>query len=161
MADESLANKLRANPWYAALAPEHFDQLAELAQAVAWQPGQVIFREGDPDNKLYLVLEGQVALDMLVPPRGRVTILSIGPNELFGWSAVVPGITRKTASARAVRATRAVAYDTDALRAACEADPVLGFHVYRRLTNVIAGRLSATRLQLLDMYAAGHRSEPI
>ena len=29
--------------------------------------------------------------------------------------------------------------------------------VYRRLTNVIAGRLSATRLQLLDMYASSRK----
>ena len=55
--------------------------------------------------------------------------------------------------ARAVGPTRVVAFDSAALRQACDDDHDLGYLVFRRLTNIIAGRLSATRLQLLDMYA--------
>jgi CRP/FNR family transcriptional regulator, cyclic AMP receptor protein len=156
-----LADTLRANPWYAALSPRHFDTMCGLASDVIWPAGHIIFREGDPDSQLYLLLKGRVALEMYVPTRGRVTMLSIGPDELFGWSAAVPGVPLKTASARVVVPARAAAYDTVALRAACDDDPALGYLVYRRLANVIAGRLTATRLQLLDMYSVGQRSEPL
>jgi CRP-like cAMP-binding protein len=155
MDNPSLADALRANPWFAALEPRHFEKLIAIAAEMSWPAGQVIFREGAEDDRLYFVIEGQVALEIHVPARGRLTILTVGPNEVFGWSAAVPVVRKKTASARAVRLTRAVAFDAAALRAACEEVHDLGYHVYRRLTNVIAARLTATRLQLLDMYAVG------
>ncbi|MEP7355691.1 MAG: cyclic nucleotide-binding domain-containing protein, partial [Anaerolineales bacterium] len=135
------------------LERQHFEQLVGLAAEVTWSTDQVIFREGERDDRLYLVLEGRVALEIYMPNRGRVTILTIGPDEIFGWSAAVPFVQKRTASARAAQPTRAVVFDAAALRAACEQDHDLGYYVYRRLTNVIAGRLTATRLQLLDMYS--------
>lgn len=150
-----LAEVLRSNPWFAALEPKHFEKLLAMATEMSWPAGRVIFREGGEDDRLYFVVEGQVALEIHVPARGRVTILTVGPNEIFGWSAAVPVVRKKTAGARAVQPTRAIAFDAAALRAACEADHDLGYHVYRRLTNVIATRLTATRLQLLDLYAVG------
>ena len=153
MAENSIAAILGDNPWFRALGSLHFQKLVDIASSQQWAGNETIFREGDPANWLYLILEGQVALEIYAPGRGRRTILTLGPDDIFGWSAVLPVVGTRTASARAVHATRAIAFDSRALREACEADHDLGFHVYRRLTNVIAGRLSATRLQLLDVYA--------
>lgn len=153
MGDQKLADKLRENPWFQALEPHHFDKLISIASEKNWAEGVIIFREGDRNDFLYLIEEGRVALDIYVPGRGRVTILTLGPTDLFGWSAVIPVVGKRTSSARAMQPTTAVAFDSQALRQASEEDHDLGYQVYRRLTNVIAGRLTATRLQLLDMYA--------
>ncbi|MDQ7859811.1 MAG: hypothetical protein RB149_13505, partial [Armatimonadota bacterium] len=64
-------------------------------------------------------------------------------------------VETKTASARTLQPTRVIVMDAGALHAACEEDHHLGYHVYRTLARVIAGRLKATRMQLLDMYAVG------
>lgn len=149
----NIAETLKANPWFGALPPQHFEKFMTITQERSWAAGQVIFREGEPNDWLYLVLAGAVALEIYVPNRGRVTILTLGPDELFGWSAAVPVVQKKTASARALQATQALAIDAAALRVACEQDHDMGYYVYRRLTNIIAGRLTATRLQLLDVYA--------
>jgi len=149
----AVAEILRANPWFQALKPSHFQKMVDLASVKQWREGEMIFREGDPGQHLFLILEGHVALEIYVPGQGRKTILTLGPDDVFGWSAVLPVVGTRTASARAVTPTQAVAFASHALRKACELDHDLGFHVFRRLTNVIAGRLSATRLQLLDMYA--------
>jgi CRP-like cAMP-binding protein len=94
-----------------------------------------------------------VAIEKHIPGRGRVTLLTLGSSDLFGWSSLVPVINTRTANARAVTLTQAVTFDSVALQQACDEDHHLGYLVYRRLTNIIAGRLSATRLQLLDMYS--------
>jgi CRP-like cAMP-binding protein len=153
MGDQDLVSKLQNNPWFRALKPEHFAKLVEISSEMKWEKGETIFREGNLDDNLYLVFDGQIALEVYVPGHGRVTILTLGPDEIFGWSAVIPVEGTRTARARAMQATTAVAFDSSALRQACKEDHELGYHVYRRLTNVIAGRLTATRLQLLDMYA--------
>ncbi len=154
MASETLADILRQNPWFQSLEPDHFEKLLALSELATWPEGQRIFAEGEEDNHLYLILEGRVAIEKYIPGRGRVTILTLGPSEIFGWSSVVPVVGTKTATARAMAPTRAVSFDSVALRQACDEDHDLGYLVYRRLTNIIAGRLSATRLQLLDMYAS-------
>jgi len=153
MAEEAIADILGRNPWFQSLKPAHFEKLMAIASRGEWSEGQTIFAEGEQSAKLYLILEGQVAIEKYVPGQGRVTLLTVGPAELFGWSALVPVIGTRTATARAVTPTDAVVFDTLALQKACDEDHDLGYLVYRRLTNVIAGRLSATRLQLLDMYS--------
>ena len=154
MAREALAEILGKNPWFQGLEPRHFEKLLAIAGLEEWSEGQTIFTEGDQDAKLYLILEGRVAIEKHIPGRGRVTLLTLGPSEIFGWSAVVPVIGTRTATARAVTPAQAVTFDSMALQRACDEDHDLGYLVYRRLTNIIAGRLSATRLQLLDMYSS-------
>lgn len=153
MGDRSIAEILQTNPWFQVLEPPLFQKLVDITTIKNWEEGATIFREGDRDDNLYLIVDGQVALEVYVQGHGRITILTLGPDEIFGWSAVVPVEGTRTASARAMRATQAIAFDSNALRQACDEDHDLGYQVYRRLNNVVAGRLSATRLQLLDMYA--------
>jgi hypothetical protein len=46
-------------------------------------------------------------------------------------------------------------FEAEALRAAISEDPRLAAVVYPRLLRAAARRLSATRLQLLDLFASG------
>ncbi len=133
------------------LEPADLDRLTKIARIVDWQAGQVIFREGDRDNFLYLVVEGHVALEISVPPRDRIRILTVGPGEVFGWSSVYYQ-KPKTAGATAMEPTRAVALDGAGLRELSEADSRFGYWLARYLLGVVSERLRATRLQLLDVF---------
>jgi CRP/FNR family transcriptional regulator, cyclic AMP receptor protein len=157
--NHSLREKLKTNPWFGMLTEPHLQKLVDIASEKQWRAGESIFREGETDPCLYFVLAGRVALDIYVPTRGRVTFLTVAEDEIFGWSAMLPVVGIKTASGRALQETTAVAFNATALRQACEEDHDLGYHVYRRLTNVIAARLTAARLQLLDMYATSNSGE--
>jgi CRP-like cAMP-binding protein len=119
---------------------------------VSFEADQIIFREADIGKFLYLVDSGQVAIEIRVPGQGRTTILTVGPGELLGWSSLFPS-GRKTAGARTVTATRAIAVDAQRLRDTMFEDHDLGCAILWRITDVIAGRLKATRLQLLDIFA--------
>ncbi|OGO43177.1 MAG: hypothetical protein A2Z04_10085 [Chloroflexi bacterium RBG_16_57_9] len=135
------------------LPPHELDKLAAIASEVQFKSGEVIFREGDLGNRVYLIVEGQVALERHVPGRGRAVILTIGPGEICGWSALFSG-QWKTSDARAVGPVRTIAIVAQNLLAACEADHDLGYLIMQRVATVIAGRLKSTRLQLLDIFAS-------
>jgi CRP-like cAMP-binding protein len=152
MTEKSVGKILKSNPWFDGLSDDHFKSLVSIAKEVRWPAGMVIFREGEIATHLYLIIKGHVALEMNVPSRGKKTILTVGEDDVFGWSSVVPVVGIKTTSARSIQDTHAIGFDAPALRKQCELDHELGYLVYRRLTNVIAARLTATRLQLLDMY---------
>ena len=133
------------------LEPEDLDRLAAVARPVDWPAGQAICREGECDDFLYLVVEGRAALEMTVPPRGRVRILTVGPGEALGWSSIYRQ-KPKTAGATAVEPTRALALDAARLREWSDADPRFGSWLARHLLQLVSDRLQATRLQLLDVF---------
>src|SRR5512138_46860 len=141
-------------PWFQELKPEHLEKIAELTHLQSLKNGEVLFREGDTEGCLYVVIEGRVALDMFVPHRGKIRFYTAERWDVFGWSSVTPNIHKRTASAVCVLDGFVVGMDAEKLRQACDEDHDLGYVVMRRLAHIIASRLLVTRLQLLDMFAA-------
>ena len=134
------------------LTPEQIETLASMAFEVSFSEDQVIFREADVGELLYIIVDGQAAIDIFVPGQGRTTVLTVGPGQLLGWSSLFPS-GRKTAGARTTTPTTAIAVNAAQLREAMQADHDLGCALLWRISEVIAGRLKATRLQLLDIFA--------
>lgn len=139
------------------LASSFFDESmfrgADGASCKTFSPGTVLFREGEPSDSFYVVHSGHVALDMTVPTRGPIRLLTVGPGEIVAWSALVSD-GRMTTSATAVDEVRAVEFSGTALLRRCEMQPELGYRLMRRLAAALAKRLLATRLQMLDLFSA-------
>ena len=92
--DVSLQTTLDRLAFTRGLDREQQDRVAEIATLVAWEAGAIVFREGDRDSLLYVVDKGRLALEIAIPGRGRVTMLTVGPGEVFGWSSLFSGATR-------------------------------------------------------------------
>jgi CRP-like cAMP-binding protein len=152
MSPETIPKALQELAFTRDMTPEQTEKLAELAFEVSFPEDFTIFRETDAGELLYLIREGQVALYVSVPGQGRKTILTLGPGQILGWSSLFPS-GRKTASARTVTATEALAFNAAQLREAMDADTDLGYAILWRVADVVASRLKATRLQLLDIFA--------
>ena len=154
MQDQASLVAVLHSTWFASgFAPAIQTRLAELSRPYTAEPGTELFREGDESNILGIVIMGRVALRTLVPERGDVTILTVEPGDVFGWSAVVPPY-RVTSTAIAIEPVEAIAFDGRPLRAALREDPVLAQALYPRLLVAVSRRLNATRTQLLDLFAA-------
>jgi CRP/FNR family transcriptional regulator, cyclic AMP receptor protein len=69
----------------------------------------------------------------------------------LAWSALLDQ-SRLTATARAMEPTQLVQIDATQLLAICERDPRFACEIMRRAMLAMATRLSATRMQLLDVY---------
>lgn len=151
---ETLEPVLAEHPFFQALPQEDLHILVGCAMNVRFDAGQQIFREGDEANEFYLIRHGKVALEVAVPGRPSVTIQTLGAGEILGWSWLVPPY-RWRFDARAVETVRAIALDGKCLRVKCEADPRLGFELFKRFAQVVIERLQAARLQLLDVYGKG------
>jgi CRP-like cAMP-binding protein len=156
-AETSTQTLLARHPFTHGMGGPAIEKLAALARTVGFTRNEVIFREGDDIHDFFLITSGRVALEIVsdgVPH--RVHTLSAG-DEL-GWSAVLMG-QGKYFQARALEPVEALAFDGGELLALCERDPAFGFKLMHRLLGVVAERLQATRLQLLDMYwPVAHRA---
>jgi len=125
-------------------------RLAALGEQRHFPDGSVVFQEGALHNTVHLVIGGRVQLDVMVPQRGRIPILALGPGDLLGWSPIF-GHTPMTATATALEAVDTLAIPGDALRHLCETDLQVGFAVMRQLALSLSQRLVATRSQLFDI----------
>lgn len=150
---QEMVAELRQIAWFNELNPKHLEKLAGISCVREVKAGETLFREGDKEDYLYIVLQGRVALEIFVPHRGKVRIYTAEPMDVFGWSSITPTVRQRTAGAVGVVDGRVICIDAPKLREACEEDHDLGYVVMRRLANVVASRLMVTRLQLLDMFA--------
>jgi CRP/FNR family cyclic AMP-dependent transcriptional regulator len=154
-----LINLLQTIPWFHELEPGIFDQIAGICELSSFEAGQYLFREGDKEDYLYIVIEGRVALEIHVPGRGKMRIYTAEAMDIVGWSSITPIVRQRTAAARAVLPSRLVRMQAAQLYKLCDEDHDLGYVVMRRLSNVVASRLLTTRLQLLDMFSHREANE--
>lgn len=134
------------------LAPNCIAVLQSLAREECVAPGTRLFTEGNRHENFHVVLQGHVRLEMSVPGRGSIPLLTVGPGEVLAWSALL-GQGMMTASALALDSVRLATLPGDQLRKLCEAQPELGYQIMKQLSIALSQRLLATRLQLLDLFA--------
>ncbi|MHB8892459.1 MAG: Crp/Fnr family transcriptional regulator [Candidatus Limnocylindrales bacterium] len=139
--------------WFGAgLPPETVARLAGIAEMRDVESGDEVTREGQVTEALSIVLSGRVALRTLVPERGMVTILTVEPGDVVGWSALVPP-HRATATGIAIEPVVLVELPGERLRVMLRSDHALAASLYPRVLQVVSRRLTATRMQLLDLFA--------
>jgi CRP/FNR family cyclic AMP-dependent transcriptional regulator len=154
---ENLGRILAEHPFLSGLEPRHIDLLVGCASNVVFQPGRFIFREGEEANTFYFIRHGRVLVETFIPHKGPVAIRTREAGEVFGWSWLIPPY-RWHFDAHAVELTRAIAIDGKCLRGKCEEDHDLGYQIMKRFAVIIAERLEATRLQLMDVYGTNYKS---
>ena len=86
--------------------PEHVARLASMASEVHFQPGELIFHEGDRSSFFYLLVSGNVALEV-VPPGRPVRVATLVAGEVLGWSSLTGDTWQAIPGARAGRGPRA------------------------------------------------------
>ena len=150
---ETLERVLKDHPFLKGLKPQYLKLLIGCASNVVFQPGEFLFREGDDANSFYFIREGKIVIETFIPGKGPLAIQSREAGEVAGWSWLLPPY-RWHFDARAVKPVRAIALDGKCLREKCEEDHDLGYEMMKRFATIMADRLEAARLQLLDVYGS-------
>ncbi|KIZ16149.1 Crp/Fnr family transcriptional regulator [Streptomyces natalensis] len=145
---------MAARPVLHLLPPEGRERLMTFAHEVSFPAGTRIFEEGGLADRFWIVHTGSVNLDLRVAHRRPLVVEMLGHGDLLGWSWLVSPYTWRL-GAEAATPVRAYEFDATSVRALCAADPALGLALTRRVLDVVARRLQATRLRLLDICDAG------
>ncbi|MGW3206064.1 cyclic nucleotide-binding domain-containing protein [Streptomyces sp. NPDC001135] len=135
-----------------ALEPVHRERLMRLAREVSFEAGARLFEEGRRADRFWIIRTGTVALDLHVPGRRPAVIETLGHGELIGWSWHFPPHIWHL-GAEAMSPVRAWEFDAEAVRAMCAEDAEFGRAAACWVGRVVAQRLHASRIRLLDLYA--------
>lgn len=138
------------NPLFLGMKPEHLALLVEGARSAELNAGEMLFREGEPASRFYVIESGKVVLEAHEPADGTLPVQTVGAGEVVGWSWMFPPFVWHL-QARAVEPTRLVVLDGAHLLVAAERDREFGYDLMKRVVQVIIHRLQATRRQLLAL----------
>lgn len=142
---------LRKFTFFSGLTDAQLVTVAKLSQQEKYDAGAIIFREGEPADHMYLILEGEVQLYIKVDDEGNTAVVEVlSWGDAMGWSvAVEPYIL--TATAQCTRPVTVVAIDGPGFRRFLDGDCEACALFMRRLAQIIAVRLNDTRLRLTSL----------
>lgn len=152
----TIADAVAACALFDGLSMRHLEVVTGCGRFERFPAGFMVFREGQPADRFYVLREGSIALEVASPERGPLVIQTLGPGEALGWSWLFPPY-RWHLDAVTRGAVAAIGFDGACLRGKCDADHELGYQLMGRFADLMLRRLMATRLQLLDVYAHGSR----
>jgi CRP/FNR family transcriptional regulator, cyclic AMP receptor protein len=147
---ENLERALRAHPFMVDLEAEHVRFLMGCAANVRFRPGDYLVREGEREDKFFLIRQGTVSMEAPRPGGDAAVVETIGPGDVLGISRVAPQTAHLDARARDM--VVAFALDNGCILDKMQADPAFGYAITRRLLERTYDRLARARLQNLDVY---------
>jgi CRP-like cAMP-binding protein len=95
-------------PVLSTLEPEDLERIADLAVPRQFEPGQVVFREGDASDTCYIVRSGRARAVREHAGGRTITLATFGPGDIFGELALFED-ERRSATVEAIEPTSVVA----------------------------------------------------
>jgi CRP/FNR family transcriptional regulator, cyclic AMP receptor protein len=86
---EAKVDSLRIIPAFAGLPAARLRLLAQAAEKVRFDAGEVIVRQGDPGDAVYALTKGEAEVWLTDVQKDPVLLRHIGPGHLFGETAVL------------------------------------------------------------------------
>jgi CRP/FNR family transcriptional regulator, cyclic AMP receptor protein len=143
---------LRSIPLFTALSRDELGKIAELCETKRWDSGEYIFREGEPGNRLFIIVEGGVRISREIPGAGEEALAVLKRGALFGEMAVFDKSERST-DAISHGGTTALTISRSELEMLLEFNRDLAFKVLWAVVRMLSGRLRSTNDSLKSFLA--------
>ena len=157
LAPAEIAARLRETTLFAGLDDEPLRRLVDLGEIMDLAPGDVLIREGDQADALYVVLDGELEVTKQ-SGSSQIPLALVGPGSLQGEIAALEG-GRRLASVRATGPAEVLRIPVGAIRELLAAGPDVALAVIRTAVARLRGMESTLRerekLAALGTLAAG------
>ncbi|MFU8877713.1 MAG: Crp/Fnr family transcriptional regulator, partial [Wenzhouxiangellaceae bacterium] len=139
MTDTQIRQMLAESPVFSGMSDDFLDRLAAHASAIEVEDGTCLFRGGDPASHFYLLIEGEVSIEIPAVTGPTLRVQRLTPVRVLGWSWLLPPF-KWSFNAVAETDSRLLEFDGEAILKECEADPAFGYEVIKRFSGLMAER---------------------
>jgi CRP-like cAMP-binding protein len=118
----------------------------------SYEPGQVIFKEGEAGNEMFIIIEGEVEIRKRTSMETAKTLTTFKPGDIFGEMALIDNKPR-SATAVAIKASRMLALNEPMFMAMIQRNPDFAKKMIQllaervRKSNAIIQNLTSTNRQ--------------
>jgi CRP/FNR family transcriptional regulator len=165
---EDKAAELARFPIFESLSDDELRQVADLAVPRRYEPGEVIFREGDRSDTCFIVRSGRVRITRTHSGGRRLTLAELNSGEMFGELSMFDGEGR-SATVEALEETTTLALLERDVKRVMREHPEIAVKMLARLASrlraanenlarqsfqPVAGRVASTLLAQVEAQRA-------
>jgi CRP-like cAMP-binding protein len=143
---------LKQSDFFGALEPGYLEWLAGHAVETRFEDGDLVARQGDHADRFYLVLEGELLVEVPAITGPSLEITRLGQGKIFGWSWMIEPY-RWHFNARAAGDTRVLDFDGRSILAHADEDPRFGYALLRRFSTLMGTRLESAQRTMMDQWS--------
>ncbi|MEM9302184.1 MAG: Crp/Fnr family transcriptional regulator [Pseudomonadota bacterium] len=151
MANPTIHELLKKNPFFSQMPDGFIEYLADHARGRKLERGDAVFRQGDPAKHFYLLLKGEVNVEVPAITGPALVIQNLGPGQVLGWSWLISPYEWDF-QAHAESDAEVLEFDGATVLAHCEADQSFGYQLLKRFTELMSERLHAARRRMMDQW---------
>ncbi len=135
-----LITKLRKSPLFKELSEKEIEEILAVAQKVNLRRGEILFKEGDPGNAMYIIIKGKVNV-----VKGGEIITTLKAGDFFGEMALIEEKPR-SADIIAVSTTQILQINKENFEKFLMKNPLVAF----RMMKILSQRLRATDIAMIE-----------
>ncbi|MGB2907362.1 MAG: cyclic nucleotide-binding domain-containing protein [Candidatus Aminicenantaceae bacterium] len=135
---------------FSALNDNELEYIAEIAKQETYKKGRRIFQENSIAQNIYLVMSGNIEIRMRGAHGKEMAIDTVGPGEVFGWSAVTEPHAF-TAASYAMEASEVFVVNGSVLRDLFKKNNHIGYKVMMKVASVISQRLRSLNEKCVNL----------
>jgi CRP-like cAMP-binding protein len=132
------------------LGQSHIERIAEIAEEMEFEKGQLLFREGEPGDRIYAILEGKVRISRQIPGIGEEALAILEPGDHFGEMAIIDDAPR-SGDALAHENCRVLTISKSAMQDLMFTDLAFAHEILWNLVRTLSDRLRRTNDKMTFM----------
>jgi CRP-like cAMP-binding protein len=149
MSNPSTTEYLSAHPFFSDFSDDVLTFLSECSSTLDIKKGQILFRQGEKAEKFYVVLDGQISIEMPAIMGPTLEIQKLVNDQVLGWSWLIYPY-QWNFQTKAEEDTQLLQFDGTAILARCEQEPKFGYEVLKKFAGLMSVRLNAARQKMMD-----------
>ncbi len=131
---------------------EVIDYITSSAKIVEYQPGEVVFNEGDEGEFVYIIISGEVEIIKNYKKENQKLLSVLVEKEIFGEVSLF-SLVKRTATAVAKTQTKIVKLHFQCFKDIIEKYPEDGIKIVQHMLSYIGLRLERTSKELSTIYS--------
>lgn len=151
MSTPRIRKQIEGSAFFAGLEPAWLDFLAQHAVERDLNAGEVLFNYGDRADRFYMVIDGEIRVEVPALEGPVLELQRLGPGAVVGWSWLIPPHTWSF-QARAASTAAVLEIDGPAVLAKCESEPKFGYELLKRFSALMSERLNAARQKMMEAW---------
>ncbi len=134
------------------LTPEELGKISGISAQEAHPPGDVIFEEGDPGEKFYLIMKGEVRVSKMIPGVGEEALAVLQKGAYFGEMSLIDDQPR-SAHAIVNKNAELLVIERDDFEKLLKSDKEIAYKLLWTFLRTISRRLRETNEKIMGFFA--------
>ena len=132
-------------PVFSDLSDSYKNMLLSISQKKTLDAGEVLCREGDESNAIFILLVGKLSVKIT----NSATVATINPIGTIGEMGVFTGETR-SATVEAMEKSALLAIRADDINMLIQKEPLLGLIIMRKVIKILAQRIQDHNIRIRE-----------